>query len=174
MNNGWINVLKYSLLNSRAILQPTNSLKIARKARLFAFLVMNNLLFDLTTSLRYKMAYSRNSKIEKTFSETVSEMISKEQIISIIFLMASSTPLVFAAKTEKCDVLNSSQIHKSCSVCFKYLKNENRNFQGYRIRVACYTLSLNNCCKHLRLEVSNSESNILQNLRHLNHGIDLI
>ena len=75
-----------------------------------------------------------------------------------------------------CHALDHNQLQKSCSVCQKFFLMQTNLFQAYRIRAACLALAQHECCENFRL-VKMSVLNIVEemkNLRHMNHGIDLI
>ena len=109
-------------------------------------------------------------------------MRSKLQIILIV-LTSVVQQAITARTNEKCHALNRNQLRKSCSVCRKYFKQQNHVVQAYRIKAACFSLSLNKCCggfrfeenpeKRASLSVLDSEESS-KYLRHMNHGIDLI
>ena len=109
-------------------------------------------------------------------------MRSKLQIIFVLIFPVVQQAIA-GRITEKCHTLNRNQLRKSCSVCCKYFKQQNHVVQAYRIRAACFSLSLNNCCGGFRLEedlgkrasVSIFDTEETKKyLRHMNHGIDLI
>ena len=99
----------------------------------------------------------------------------RSNVISML-LSISIQAIADPFSTGNCHALDHNQLQKSCSVCQKFFLMQTDLFQAYRIRAACLALAQNECCENFRL-VKMSVLNIVEemkNLRHMNHGIDLI
>ena len=94
-------------------------------------------------------------------------------LLSISFI---SMPAIADRISGNCHALDQNKLQNSCSVCQKFILMQTNLFQVYRIRAACLALAKQDCCETFQL-VKISVLNIVEemkNLRHMNHGIDLI
>ena len=97
-------------------------------------------------------------------------------ILVLLIIFNISQPAIADRFSGNSDALDHKQLQESCYVCQKFFLKQTNLFQAYRIRAACLALAKNECCENFRL-VNMSVLNIreeMKNLRHLNHGIDLI